>query len=201
MPDPTIGVQRVFWSKNIKKGVPYSNGSGYTSAEMDALLEAAQVEGNAAKRREIFNKVQAVAMTDLPIIPIINRSPRQCLQQAARSISPTTSRACSALSLRSPGRRSKSVAMGRSCCGGSPRRSSASRRRDRSFSSSMGMTRALGRGRSRGRSSGSSRTRCRRRSSSPSSRRAMRSRSTSRRTARSSSSSSPRPPKPSPKSQ
>ncbi len=74
MPDPTIGLQRVYWSKNIKKGVPYSNGSGYTSADMDALLEAGQTERDPAKRREIFNKVQAVAMTDLPIIPIINRS-------------------------------------------------------------------------------------------------------------------------------
>jgi peptide/nickel transport system substrate-binding protein len=74
MPDPTIGVQRVFWSKNITKGVPYSNGSGYTSAEMDALLESAQTERDPAKRQDVFHKMQAVAMTDLPIIPIINRS-------------------------------------------------------------------------------------------------------------------------------
>lgn len=74
MPDPTIGVQRLYWSKNIRKGVPYSNGSGYTSAEMDSILEAAQVEPDANKRRELFNRMQTLAMTDLPIIPIINRS-------------------------------------------------------------------------------------------------------------------------------
>ncbi len=74
MPDPTIGLQRVYWSKNIKKGVPYSNGSGYTSAEMDALLEAGQTERDPAKRRDIWHKMQALAMTDLPIVPIINRS-------------------------------------------------------------------------------------------------------------------------------
>ena len=74
MPDPTIGVQRVFWSKNIRKGVPYSNGSGYASAEMDALLEAAQIERDPTKRRDMWHKMQTVAMTDLPIIPIINRS-------------------------------------------------------------------------------------------------------------------------------
>jgi peptide/nickel transport system substrate-binding protein len=74
MPDPTIGVQRVYWSKNIRKGVPYSNGSGYTSAEMDKLLEAGQTEPDPHKRREIFNRMQVLAMTDLPIIPIINRS-------------------------------------------------------------------------------------------------------------------------------
>ncbi|MBV9971378.1 MAG: ABC transporter substrate-binding protein, partial [Xanthobacteraceae bacterium] len=42
--DPTVGVQRLFWSKNFKRGVPFSNGSHYESAEADALLEAAAVE-------------------------------------------------------------------------------------------------------------------------------------------------------------
>ena len=70
--DPTIGVQRLFWSKNIRKGVPYSNGSGYASPEMDELLEAAQTEAHVDKRREIFGKMQALAMKDLPIIPILN---------------------------------------------------------------------------------------------------------------------------------
>jgi peptide/nickel transport system substrate-binding protein len=74
MPDPTIGVQRIFWSKNIRKGVPYSNGSGYTSAEMDALLESAQTESDPTKRRDLWHRMQVLAMTDLPIIPIINRS-------------------------------------------------------------------------------------------------------------------------------
>ncbi len=72
MPDPTIGVQRMFWSKNIRKGVPFTNGSGYTSAEMDRILEAAQSEADTAKRRELFNTMQALAMKDLPIIPTVN---------------------------------------------------------------------------------------------------------------------------------
>ena len=62
----------MYWSKNIRKGVPYSNGSGYSSPEMDALLESGQTEASADKRREIFAKMQALAMKDLPIIPIIN---------------------------------------------------------------------------------------------------------------------------------
>jgi len=72
MPDPTIGVQRIFWSKNIRKGVPYTNGSGYTSEEMDRILETAQSEKDAGKRRELFNAMQALAMKDLPVIPILN---------------------------------------------------------------------------------------------------------------------------------
>ncbi|MEQ8499796.1 MAG: ABC transporter substrate-binding protein, partial [Sneathiellaceae bacterium] len=44
MPDPTIGVQRLYWSENIKPGVPFSNASGYSNPEMDRVLEAAQTE-------------------------------------------------------------------------------------------------------------------------------------------------------------
>ncbi len=71
MADPTIGVQRIFWSKNIRKGVPYTNGSGYSSPEMDRILEAAQLEADAGKRRDLFRQMQVLAMTDLPIIPTV----------------------------------------------------------------------------------------------------------------------------------
>jgi peptide/nickel transport system substrate-binding protein len=72
--DPSIGVQRLYWSRNIKKGVPYSNGSGYSSPEMDRILEAAQVENDPGKRGELFAQMQRLAMTDLPIIPIVNEN-------------------------------------------------------------------------------------------------------------------------------
>ena len=72
--DPSIGVQRLYWSKNIKKGVPYSNGSGYSDPEMDRILEAAQVENDPAKRKELFAQMQRLAMKDLPIIPILNEN-------------------------------------------------------------------------------------------------------------------------------
>ena len=41
---------------------------------MDMLLESGQTEANADRRREIFAKMQALAMKDLPIIPILNVS-------------------------------------------------------------------------------------------------------------------------------
>lgn len=68
--DPTIGVQRFFWSKNIVPGVAFSNGSGYSDPEMDAILEAAASEPNPAKRVELFHAFQRKAATDLPILPI-----------------------------------------------------------------------------------------------------------------------------------
>ena len=40
--DPTVGVQRRYWSKNFKKGVPFSNASHDDNPKVDALLEGRQ---------------------------------------------------------------------------------------------------------------------------------------------------------------
>ena len=69
--DPVIGLHRFYWSENIKKGTPYSNGSGYASEEMDSLLEAAQVEVNLEKRKELYKEMQQLALTDLSTYPIV----------------------------------------------------------------------------------------------------------------------------------
>jgi peptide/nickel transport system substrate-binding protein len=70
MPDPTIGVQRIYWSKNIKKGVPFSNASGYSNPEMDKVIEGAQVEHDRKKRRELLNRMQQIAADDLPVLDL-----------------------------------------------------------------------------------------------------------------------------------
>lgn len=70
LPDPTIGVQRIYWTKNIRKGVPFSNGSGYSNPEMDKLIEAAQVEHDKKKRREVIHRIQALAQQDLPVLDL-----------------------------------------------------------------------------------------------------------------------------------
>jgi peptide/nickel transport system substrate-binding protein len=70
LPDPTIGVQRIYWSKNIKKGVPFSNATGYANPEMDQLIEAAQVEHDRKKRRQMINRLQAIAAEDLPVLDL-----------------------------------------------------------------------------------------------------------------------------------
>lgn len=70
--DPTIGVQRFYWSKNFKPGVAFSNGSNYSNPEVDALLEASQVELDPEKRKEQFTKFQHIAMTDLPTLPVVH---------------------------------------------------------------------------------------------------------------------------------
>lgn len=66
--DPTVGVQRLYWSKNFKPGVPFSNGSHYASAEVDGLLEAAAVETDETKRIALWRRIQEQLVEDLPTI-------------------------------------------------------------------------------------------------------------------------------------
>lgn len=70
--DPSIGVQRFFWSKNIVDGVPFSNGSGYSNPEVDRLLEDAQVEGDIKRRTALYHRFQEIVLADLPQIPLAN---------------------------------------------------------------------------------------------------------------------------------
>jgi len=69
--DPTAGVQRVYWSKNFKKGVAFSNASHYANPEVDRLLEAAAVETDAARRVEEFKQFQHIIDRELPVINLI----------------------------------------------------------------------------------------------------------------------------------
>ena len=70
LPDPTIGVQRIYWSRNIKKGVPFSNGTGYSNPEMDKVIEAAQIEHDRKKRKDLVNRLQAIAQDDVPVLDL-----------------------------------------------------------------------------------------------------------------------------------
>lgn len=69
--DPTVGVQRLYWSKNFKPGVPFTNGSKYSNPEVDRLLEAAAVEVDHDKRVELFNAFQRIVVEDLPTLDIV----------------------------------------------------------------------------------------------------------------------------------
>ncbi|MDI4234055.1 hypothetical protein OZ411_14650 [Bradyrhizobium sp. Arg237L] len=51
--------------------MPFSNGSGYSNPEVDRLLEAAAVESDPAKRRELFCAFQVIIATDLPDINLV----------------------------------------------------------------------------------------------------------------------------------
>lgn len=69
--DPTVGIQRLYWSKNFKVGLPFSNGSKYENPEVDRLLETAAVEIDPAKRLQLFNDFQRIVVDDLPTLDIV----------------------------------------------------------------------------------------------------------------------------------
>lgn len=69
--DPTMGVQRLYWSKNFRPGVPFTNGTHYQNAEVDRLLEAAQVETDPAKRTQLFFEFQRIVALDLPAVDLV----------------------------------------------------------------------------------------------------------------------------------
>ncbi len=71
--DPTVGVQRLYWSKNFKPGVPFSNGSAYSNPKVDALLEAAAIEVDPQKRVEQWREIQGILVEDLPALDIVSQ--------------------------------------------------------------------------------------------------------------------------------
>lgn len=71
--DPTVGVQRLYWSKNFQPGVPFSNGARYSSPKVDALLEAAATETDEQKRYALFSDFQRQVVADLPDLGVITQ--------------------------------------------------------------------------------------------------------------------------------
>jgi peptide/nickel transport system substrate-binding protein len=70
-PDPAIGVQRFYWSRNFSPGVAFSNGSHYADPETDSVLEAAQSEVDPDRRHALYARFQALAQRDLPELPLV----------------------------------------------------------------------------------------------------------------------------------
>lgn len=70
--DPQIGVIRRFWSKAIQDGVPWGNGSMYSSPQADAVIEGIITEADPAKRKAYVDQLQVIAQTDLPSISLVN---------------------------------------------------------------------------------------------------------------------------------
>jgi peptide/nickel transport system substrate-binding protein len=66
--DPTVGVQRLYWSRNFIKGVPFSNGTHYANPKVDQLLEDATVEVDPAKRFQEFQEFQHIVEEDVPAV-------------------------------------------------------------------------------------------------------------------------------------
>jgi peptide/nickel transport system substrate-binding protein len=74
LPDPTLGVQRLYISANIKKGTPFANAAGYENKDVDAAFTAAQTENDQAKRKELFARAQRQIQEDLPAFNLLELS-------------------------------------------------------------------------------------------------------------------------------
>ncbi|MEY8843407.1 ABC transporter substrate-binding protein [Cribrihabitans sp. XS_ASV171] len=65
--DPVIGVHRTYLCSNIRQGVIWSNTQQYCNEKVDELLNAAAVETDQAKRKELYAQFQQIVAQDLPI--------------------------------------------------------------------------------------------------------------------------------------
>ena len=63
--DPQIGVRRQYHSSQISTA-SFTNGAGYSKPEMDALWDQSVSELDEAKRRQLFQRIQELAVQDLP---------------------------------------------------------------------------------------------------------------------------------------
>lgn len=69
--DPSLGVQRAYWSKNFRLGLPFSNAAHYGNADVDRLLEAAAVEANVDKRRDIWWRFQEIIHEEVASVDLV----------------------------------------------------------------------------------------------------------------------------------
>ncbi|SHE31901.1 peptide/nickel transport system substrate-binding protein [Lampropedia hyalina DSM 16112] len=74
LPDPTLGVQRLYWTQNIRPGVPWTNGSGYSNPALDKVMEAAGVEPDDAKRKALIKEWQQIVQEEVPLIELIEQT-------------------------------------------------------------------------------------------------------------------------------
>ncbi|QHJ01733.1 ABC transporter substrate-binding protein [Xylophilus rhododendri] len=70
-PDPQIGVERRYWSQNIRKGSVSSNAARYSSTEMDRIIQGIHDEADVNKRRELIGQMQQLAQVDVPSINLL----------------------------------------------------------------------------------------------------------------------------------
>jgi peptide/nickel transport system substrate-binding protein len=71
--DPS-GAQRYFWSKNFKKGLPFSNTAHYNNPEVDRLLEQAAVAPDLEQRITLYRQFQHAIVHDLPEIDLVSQT-------------------------------------------------------------------------------------------------------------------------------
>lgn len=68
LPDPVLGVHRHYGTDQIRQGTHFVNSSRYSNPELDELLATGAKEPDAAKRSEIYMKIQQILADDMPVV-------------------------------------------------------------------------------------------------------------------------------------
>lgn len=68
LPDPVLGVHRHYGTDQIRQGTHFVNSSRYSNPELDELLANGAKEPDAAKRSEMYAKIQEILANDMPVV-------------------------------------------------------------------------------------------------------------------------------------
>lgn len=71
-PDPAIGTQRFYDSRNIQTPpVPFTNNAGYSNPEVDALFDQSDAALSDEERKRIYDQIQELIWADVPVLPLM----------------------------------------------------------------------------------------------------------------------------------
>lgn len=84
--DPQFGVFRRFWSKNFEKGVPWSNGSGFSDPEVDKIIDGTFEAADSAERQELINRLQRAAQDHLPSVSLVEMQHFSVVSSAVKGL-------------------------------------------------------------------------------------------------------------------
>jgi len=65
--DPALGVSRTFMSDNQRKGVLFTNHSGYANPTVDELFKRAAGTANEVERKKLYSEVQKIIVEDVAV--------------------------------------------------------------------------------------------------------------------------------------
>ena len=69
--EPVPATTQYYTTDGIKKGVPFRNASGFSTPEVDALVEKIKVETDPAKRKAMVVEFQKVTTLEAPNLPLL----------------------------------------------------------------------------------------------------------------------------------
>ena len=84
--DPALGVSRTYISSNIRKGIPFTNTSGYSNPDVDRLFEEAAVATSDAKRQELYSAVQKLLVEEVPIVWLIEQDYPNFIEKKLKNV-------------------------------------------------------------------------------------------------------------------